>query len=84
MMAAAKVGSRSSCARSNSQLTRGYLPEQNCQNEAYDIISVFQTYTALSRVPEINNSFGKQLPRMVSSLVFVEVGKRENFLLFFP
>ena len=78
----AKVGCRSSCTRSKSQLTRGKLPEQNCQHEVSTLHFVSQTYTALSRVPR-NNSFGKHLPRLVSSLVFGEVGEVWEFQLFF-
>ena len=48
MMAAAKVGCRSSCTQDQTlRLTRGKLPEQNCQNEAYNLTFVLQTYTAL-------------------------------------
>ena len=82
MMAAAKLGCRSSCTRSKSQLTRGKLREQNCQHEVYNLNFVFQTFTALSGVPR-SNSFGKQLRRVVSSCVFGEVGKCENFPFFF-
>ena len=51
------------------RLTKGKLPEQNCQREVNDLNFVSQTYTALSGIPR-NNSFGKRLPRVVSSLVF--------------
>ena len=84
MMAAARVGCRSSCTRSKSRLTRGTLPEQNrIASIKYIVWTLSRTYTALSGVPR-NNSIGKQLPRVVFSLVFEEVGEVWEFSGFFP
>ena len=80
IMAAAKAGCRSSCTRSKSQADKGEITRPELPARS-NLNFVSQTYTALSGVPR-SNSFGKQLLRVVSSIVFGEVGEVRIFPFF--